>query len=572
MSEGGPGSEAGPEGASRWDRLLRRLDVQPRPYRALLSALIQMDLRSVHYGRSTGVKPDEPLPPLFWVTGQLLLVSFLSCGFLFGRVDARAFALCGLAVAALSTFSAIVVGFDEVALDPKDAPILGPRPLTARTYAAARITNLGCYVALIGAALTLCPALSGAFLRDAGPAWLPTYVVASVAVCVASAALALLTILFFARRGHRLSGAKAALAWMQIAIFLAVVYGGQLVVRGGKTELAEWAASPPSAITQTPLDVLARAVAWSAWQGPSLETLGVLGGALALALGLTYLALLWLTKAYAELASGPLQRAKIAKSPRAGTVTGALSSALLGRRRALGLWWITTHFRRDPGLRLRTWPMLSLAFAAALMGVLSERGADPFVVRDAHSVVPLLALGLIAAALPQLALALRIGEDPSASWILRSAPLSEPGKFMGGVRLGLMIWTVYPALILIGVGFAWSWGSVSHALLAIAPAWLLSEATAQWSLVRVLRGLPFEIAAARGGALQPAAIPSALATGVAGGVAALQFYAAPNLAVYGALVAVLALGALAVGASSAKAWRRLLAPEAPAAPSPGGAA
>lgn len=567
MSE--PASQGG---ESSWDRFLRRLDVQPRPYRALLAALIQMDLRSVHYGRSTGVKPDEPLPPLFWVTGQLLLVSFLCCGFLFGRVDARAFALCGLAVAAISTFSAIVVGFDEVALDPKDAPILGPRPLTARTYAAARITNLGCYVALIGAALTLCPAISGAFLRDAGPAWLPTYVVASAAVCVTSAALALLTILFFARRGARLEGAKAALAWMQIAIFLAVVYGGQLVVRGGKTELSEWAASPPSAITHTPLDVLARAVAWSAWTGPSLETLGVLAAALGLALLLCYLALLWLTKAYAELASGPLGRARVAKPARAGTLTGALSSALLGRRRALGLWWITTHFRRDPGLRLRTWPLLSLAFAAALMGVLSEQGADPFLGRDARSVVPLLALGLIAAALPQLALALRIGEDPSASWLLRSAPLREPGKFMGGVRLGLMLWTVYPALLLIGAVFAWSWGSLSHALLAILPAWLLSEATAEWSLVRVLRGLPFEVAAARGGALQPAAIPSALATGVAGGVAAAQFFAAQHLAAYGALVGALAIAALGVGVWSARAWERLLAPSSPAGSPAGGSA
>lgn len=526
-----------------------------------------MDLRSVHYGRSTGVKPDEPLPPLFWVTGQLLLVSFLCSALLFARVDARAFALAGLAVAAICTFSAVVVGFDEVALDPKDAPILGPRPLTARTYAAARLTNLGCYVALIGTSLTLCPALSGAFLRDAGPAWLPCYALASLAVCVASAACALLCILAFARSGRRLTGAKAALAWMQIAIFLAVVYGGQLLLRGGKTELAEWAASPPSAVTYTPFDLLARAVAWSAWEGPSTQSLGVLAGALALALVLTYLTLLWLTKAYAELASGPLQRARLPRPAREGTLGGGLVGTLLGRRRALGLWWANTHFKRDPGLRLRTWPVLSLALAAALLGVLTEQAADPFTASAlgprTETIVPLLALGLIAAALPQLALALRIGEDPSASWLLRSAPLSAPGQFMAGVRIGLMTWTVYPAILVIGAVFAWRWGSPLHALLAILPGWLLAEATAQWSLVRVLRGLPFEIAAARGGALQPAAFPSALATGVAGGVATAQFFAAPYPWAYGVLLVSLGAALLGVSRWSAGAWERLLGQATP---------
>ncbi|MBL4846416.1 MAG: hypothetical protein JKY65_12885, partial [Planctomycetes bacterium] len=508
---------------SRWDALLSRLDIQPRPYRALLSALIRMDLRSVHYARATGVSPDEALPPLFWVTGQLLLVSFLASGFLFARVDARAFALCGLAIAALCTFSALVVGFDEVALDPKDRGILGPRPITPRTYAAARLTNLGCYVGLISAALTLCPAISGAFLRGAGPGWLPCYVVASLAVCVSSAALALLCILGFARSGRRLGGAKAALAWMQIAIFLGVVYGGQLVINGGKTEVAEWAASPPVAVTYTPLDFLARAVAWSAWEGPSAQSLGALAAGLGVALLLTYLALLWLTRAYTELTAGSVQRAALPRPSQVGTLSGGVWGALLGRRRALGFWWLNTNFRRDPGLRLRTWPLLSLALAAAVLGVLSGQAPDPFLVRDSSGVIALLAGGLIAAALPQLALALRLGEDPGASWLLRSAPLKRPDAFMGGVRLGLLSWTAYPALLLVFGAFAWAWGSPLHAALVTIPAWLLVEATSHWSLARVLRGLPFEISAARGGALQPAALPSALATGVAGGVAAAQW-------------------------------------------------
>lgn len=537
----------------RLDAWLRRRGLQPRPLRALLGALVLMDLRSAHYARATGVKPEEALPPLFWVTGQLLLVSFLSCALLLGRVDARAFALCGLAVAALCTFSAVVVGFDEVALDPRDRGILGPRPLSARTYAAARLANLSGYVALIGAALTICPALSGAFLRDAGLAWLPAYALASLAVCVASAAAAVLVILLAARGGRRLDGAKAALAWIQIAIFLAVAYGGQIVLRSGGGALEEWAASPPPAVTWTPLDLLARAVAWTAWEGPSPRAALALGGALAGALGLSYLALLGLTRAYVHLATGPLQTAPLPAPATPGTLVGPLARRLLGRERGLGLWWLATHFRRDAALRLRTWPPLTLALAAAGLGALSERAQDPFLIHDERSALPLLSLALLTGALPQLCLALRSGEDPEASWLLETAPACG-ARFLSGVRLGLLAWTVYPALLGLGLAFAWSWRDPLHALLAILPAWLGLELGARWALLRVLGGLPFRESLARGGSLRPAALPTALLTGAAGGLAAAQFLAARSLGATLGLCALLALALPFASRAAHRAW------------------
>ena len=542
---------------SRLDRTLRGLGLQPRPFRALLTCLVLMDLRSVHYARATGGKPEEPLPPLFWVTGQLLLVSFLACALLLGRVDARAFALCGLALAALCSFSAVAVGFDEVAFDPRDRLILGPRPLSARTYAAARLTNLGGYVALLSAALTICPALSGAFLRDAGSAWIPCYALASGAVCLASAAAAILLLLAFAGGGRRLGGAKAALAWVQVGLFALVAYGGQFVLRGGGGAFEEWAASPPAALTYTPWDWLARSVAWAAWDGPSGTSLGALALAWAAALGLSYAALLWLSKAYLGMASGPLQVAALPRPAREGTLAGRLSERLLGRAGALGLWWISTHFRRDPGLRLRTWPLLSLALAAGVLGVLSEHASDPFLGYDARSVTPLVALGLIAAALPQVCLALRSGEDPDALWLFESAPLNWP-RFMSGVRLGLLTWTAYPLLGALGLIYAWVWRSPLHALLALLPAWAVCELSARWCLLHVLRGHPFRRAAARGEALQPAALPSALVTAAAGAVASAQFFAAPWPMAYALLLGALLVAIPLSEARARRGWARLL--------------
>ncbi len=80
------------------DRVLRRLGLEPRPFRALLGAFLTMDLRTPHYERSTASRPGARISPLFWVVGQFLLASCLLAAFLYARVDVLFFAGVFLAI------------------------------------------------------------------------------------------------------------------------------------------------------------------------------------------------------------------------------------------------------------------------------------------------------------------------------------------------------------------------------------------------------------------------------------------------------------------------------------------
>jgi hypothetical protein len=161
------------------NRVLRRLGISVRPFRALLRAYVLMDFRSQQFGRATAVKPKDLITPLFWVVGQYLLLSVIACTVMFARVDAFFFALVNLGVSMLVIATSLIVEFNEVVLDGEDLNIIGHQPIPVRTYSAARLANLCAYVFLMTVALNLFPAIIGLGLRDAGWLYLPAYVAAA---------------------------------------------------------------------------------------------------------------------------------------------------------------------------------------------------------------------------------------------------------------------------------------------------------------------------------------------------------------------------------------------------------
>src|SRR4051812_43625265 len=161
------------------DRVLGRLGISVRPFRALLRAYILMDFRSQQFGRATASKPKDLITPLFWVIGQYLLLSVIACAVLFARVEAFFFAMVNLGVSMLVIGTSLIVEFNEVVLDAEDLNVIGHQPVPLRTYSAARMTNLLGYVLLMTVALNLFPAIIGLGLRETGWAYLPAYTVAA---------------------------------------------------------------------------------------------------------------------------------------------------------------------------------------------------------------------------------------------------------------------------------------------------------------------------------------------------------------------------------------------------------
>ncbi|MGE0707003.1 MAG: hypothetical protein AB7N76_02570 [Planctomycetota bacterium] len=516
-------------------RGLRSLDIQPRPFRAFLWALVTMDLRSFHYGQATGTGDEATISPLFWVVGQLLFASLLLSAFLLGRVDAYFFALAGLSTAALCLLSAIVVEFNEAALDARDRTVVGHRPLTPRTYAAARMGNLLFYVALLGLALTVFPATVGAFLRDAGPWYVPAYLWASLLACVATAALVIL-LLTTVGAETSLEGAQSVLAWTQIVLIVAVFYAAQLVIRRGSSDLALFAADPPEWIVWLPTHWLARGVARVALEGPTPELLGGAALATGLVAALLAAAVVQLSRAYARLQTSPgaWRRSALPRPARAGTVTGGLLARAFtrGRAQATGFWLTRVHLARDPELKMRSWPLFSMAAAGVLLGIATGNFGDPFRVQGATAVLPLAAVALLASALPPLVQNVSFSRDPEAAWLLAQAPLPDAAALVAGVRQALLVSFFYPLLLCFFVALTASWRDPLHALGHTLVAWLVVEGAARWSVGAVLRGYPFREAMARGATMGPVALASGVVVGASSLLLGGYLFAARSLPLF----------------------------------------
>jgi hypothetical protein len=220
----------------RAQAILVALECQPRALAALARAFVLMDLRQQHFAKATATSARHVISPLFWVVGQCLTLSAASSLVLFLRVDVFFFALVGVATSMAVLATTVLVEFHEIVLGPHDADVLGHRPVSARTYSAARFANLMFYVALVFVALNVFPMIVGARLRDAGWWYAPAYLIASLGGSLVTVCGVIL-VLAAAGSSRWLEAWKEILAWTQIVLILVVGYGAQLMFRDQRHRL-----------------------------------------------------------------------------------------------------------------------------------------------------------------------------------------------------------------------------------------------------------------------------------------------------------------------------------------------
>lgn len=530
---------------TRW---LRALGVAPRPFRGLLRTFLLIDLRAQHYSDATGVGEQAVIPPLYWVIGQFLTVSGLTTAALFGRVDADFFAAANLAVLALGVFSAMVVEFHEAAMDPADGPVLAWRPVPRRTYAAARMANVGLYVGGMILLQTIFPAIVGAAQRDAGPTWLLLYVAASVAVGATSAAL---VVLLHAARplGRALDGLRTGFAWIQIIGVMVLFYGGQLMLRNGTGSLEWFAAHPPPWFVLLPTTTLGQAVA-SASVGEAGAL--VIAAAVGIAAVTGVVATLQLALAWARLGSASAGRSRVVVGTLVGTLGAGWIRLVTGTRtQAAGLWLFRAALLRDPEFRSRSLPALATGGAAAVLGLMTAQFADPFgPAASADVVLPLAAVVLLAAASPSLLYNTLFSRDFAAAWRLRSAPY--PADLVEGMRRGVVLLVLLPATVALGVAAQVSWREPTHAAGFALGTWLVILLCSKLAAGAVFVDVPLSRPASRGGALGPIALPSAGIGAVASTIVGIAWLVRGERLALGGVVLALLVANAAVGRSTAR--------------------
>ena len=521
------------------DRLLRRLGVRPRPFRALLRAYVLMDFRSQQYGRATASKPKDLITPLFWVVGQYLLLGFISSAVLFGRVSAFFFALVHLGVSMLVMGTSLIVEFNEVVLDADDLNVVGHQPVPLRTYSAARLTNLLGYVLLMTAALNLFPAIVGLGLRDATWAYLPAYVAAALvgSLAVVGVLLLLYTTLM---SGRPSDAAREVLAWTQTILIMIAFYGGQMVLRDGQDRLEMAAYNTPGWLEYLPpawlahfVDSTAGATKW--W----ILGAGVLFNVAAWALVMRRISAL-----YGRMQPGGTawQRAALPRLREPGKLGGTLAGLLTRSRQERAAFWLcSTMLRRDQDLRMRSWPSLGVTLALVLLGLFTNQLGDPFVGRDpANIVLPLAALYLLAYPLPAIIHNLNFSRDHAASWLLWSAPVEDRFAFTEGLRKAVTYRILLPLLVALFVVFALVWRDPLHALAHTAAGWLVVVGAGHAAQMGIMRRFPFSAPASRGAITGGVALFSGAVSATAMSLAVVHYFAVRSPAGFAGYFAALA--------------------------------
>jgi hypothetical protein len=499
-----------------------------------------MDLRSQHYGRATASRPDEILPPLFWVVGQFLIGSALLSLAVFMRVDVWAFAFLGLTLSTLLIAAAVVVEFGEIVMGPEDAAIVGHRPLSLRTYAAARLTNLGAFVLLLYLAANVIPAILGAALRDSGLWFIPAYAIASgLGACATTALVAVAYSL--AARYERDSGARDVLAWTQIVLIMAVFYGAQLMFRDPSHEIETFLARPPAWMSGVPLAWLADFVSTVSREGPSFAALRWLLVAVTLVGLFVLLLLARLAHLYGSAQAGGAWIAGPAARLAAPSRFGRLGGSFEASRPLRGLLALClVLLARDQELRMRLVAGLATVAAAVAMGWATGQLGDPQDPGSGNPVLSLAAVQLLVLAVPSMIHGMGFSREHAASWILAAAPLPVPHLAAEAVRRAVCYGVALPAVLALSLVFALAWQKPLAAALQGLIAWLEVLIVSHLSLRAMRFGLPFSRPSARGDVLGPVA-PWLAAVATAGtGLALVQYWVGPRLP--GTLALLAALG------------------------------
>lgn len=530
------------------NRLLRGLGIRVRPFRALLRAYVLMDFRSQQFGRATASKPKDLVTPLFWVVGQYLLLSAITCVVLFARVDAFFFALVNLGISMLVTATSLVVEFNEVVLDAEDLNVIGHRPIPLRTYSAARLTNLVGYVLLMTVALNLFPAIIGLGLRDTGWLYLPAYLVAAFLGNLA--VVGLLLLLYTAVIGGRPRDAvREVLAWTQTVLIMVAFYGGQAVFRDGQDRLETAAYNLPGWIMYLPPSWLANFVDSTASADMAVKW-WIPGLGLLVNIGLWMLVIQRISVAYARMqpAGTAWQRATVSALRQPGRLGGALTQRLTRSRTETAAFWLcTTMLRRDHDLRMRSWPALGVVIALVLLGLFTGQLGDPFTSTElATSVLPIAALYLLAYPLPAIIHNLNFSRDHAASWLLWSAPIADRVAFAEGMRKAVTYRILFPLLVALFVIFAVVWRDVWHALFHTMVGWLVILGAGHATQLGILRRFPFSMAAARGSITGSIALFAGIVNASAMTLAAAHYFAVRSLRGFALYLAALAALVLAL--------------------------
>ncbi len=413
-----------------------RLGADPAACRAILEARLRIDMRT------GGLRnPQNPDKGGLWISCFMFLVM--------GLMIAAAVALlepdATRSMAAVQGFFMVMLGMLLVSdylpslIDPAEAYLLAPRPVSGRTLLLARVAHFVLYMAVPVLCLLLPSWLVG-FTRDDTLLWMLTFPVLSMlsGVLVMSALMIVFLILLQRLDGERLSA--VLLRAQMVASF--AVFGGYYLGLGLimndtvnawiREDHAQQALIPPY------------------WFGGLYGVLAgrqdVLAYALLSLAAVVPVASLWLMLRLAgpRLATGlaSLNHGGGDVVVRRGMISRWAQRLVLPGLEQAGFDVFLALSRREKGFRSRVYPLLMVPFVMFLWSALSPHGGGGQTIFLSGSVLPVI-YGIM------ILLQVRFSDTPDAAWLYAASPMERPGLFVSGVIKGVAFAFLLPWMVVV---------------------------------------------------------------------------------------------------------------------------
>jgi hypothetical protein len=451
-------------------RLFGWLGVDYEQWKALTRASLKIDFRvgSMRTGFEGSQNASRSHNPLVWLVIFHVFTAFFFTAFIL--VNKNIFLTSTIFGCYLMFMigSMILIEHNAVVVSPEDHGILGYRPIGSRTFFAARLANVLCYVAIVTTAMALLPSVGYFFTLGFRPSLGLAALVAFYALSftTALAMILLYTAILSFVHPNRL---RRVLSYVQLASSM-LVYGAfflapRLVaeqrLQAFSLEERAWAVFVPPTWFTSYLRLAVGDFRVAAWGSAllSLVLMGVLVVWAAGNLSLRYSRDLAALAATSEDAS-----------PAAPTADAATKTARLffrsGEARAIALL-IRSQFRYDLKFRMAVLSIFPLTILYLLYGMSTGRLADPFEsAREAFSNSMLVYLAVLLFPV-MLKTSLASSDHYQASWIFFSAP-AERDRLVLSAKNFVVVYFLIPYLCAVCLLFAYFYTAVWHALVQVA--------------------------------------------------------------------------------------------------------
>jgi energy-converting hydrogenase Eha subunit A len=470
-------------------KLLKRMGIDATQFRALLILSLRVDFRTGLFASSRKNKQGgkkRGLPGLWQIP---LFYGFLGLVMSFTIVENASIFFTGTVLITIAMFAvamSVLVEFQSIVVSPDDFHILSHRPVNSRTFFAARMANLLIYIGTMTLAIGIAPSLLYAF----NDGFRPMLGLAAMLGMFGASLLITLFIIFLYVNLMRVvhpNKLRRVFSYLQLVLSF-LVYGSGMIF----STMLNTGALSGIILTQEPWTLLLPPT-WFTSMMLIVEGDATILSWLSMLFGVTltlYLSAYAYGKLSLEYASILSRLTEVSEPPRrAGSTSGPLAWFRYGEGRAAAML-INNQFKHDHKFRMAVLAIIPLTLLYLLAGLMEGRGlADPFV-DPARHVQKANLLYFAMAFFPVLLMASMSRSDSfQASWIFHVTP-SDKGKLVLAVKDVLVLFFVFPYVLMLGLIFAFFFESALNVIIHVFMLSILSHLILQ-ILVLTNPFLPF---------------------------------------------------------------------------------